>query len=187
MPVAGDPVPNAIGTGSAARSRRLRRGWWERTGYRSLQERFLSGEVSLNVHPPPCFGLGCHSELDLESILRTEAEADTHEPWKTCPKPFAIHPCHVQGTCKSFASRRRGTLYIGVTSGLNQRIWRHRQGIGSGFTAQYGVTRLVYYEAYDDMQTAIEREKQLKGWRRAWKIELIETKNPTWDDLYVTI
>ena len=85
------------------------------------------------------------------------------------------------------ASGRKGTLYIGVTSGLKQRIWRHRQGTGSGFTARYGVMRLVYYEVYDDMHTAIAREKQLKAWRRAWKIELIETKNPTWDDLYVTI
>ena len=85
------------------------------------------------------------------------------------------------------ASRRNGTLYIGVTSALKQRVWRHRQGTGSGFTARYGVTRLVYYEGYDDIQTAIEREKQLKAWRRAWKIELIETNNPTWGDLYTEI
>ena len=85
------------------------------------------------------------------------------------------------------ASRRNGTLYIGVTSALKQRVWRHRQGVEGGFTARYGVTRLVYYEVYDDIQTAIEREKQLKAWRRAWKIELIETENPTWDDLYATI
>ena len=85
------------------------------------------------------------------------------------------------------ASRRKGTLYVGVTSALKQRVWRHRQGMGGGFTARYGVTRLVYYEMYDDMHTAIAREKQLKAWRRVWKIELIETKNPTWDDLYTKI
>ncbi|MFO8232373.1 MAG: GIY-YIG nuclease family protein [Longimonas sp.] len=85
------------------------------------------------------------------------------------------------------ASRRNGTLYIGVTSALEQRVWRHRQGMGSAFTTRYGVTRLVYYEVYDDIQTAIEREKQLKGWRRAWKIDLIETENPTWRDLYTEL
>jgi putative endonuclease len=85
------------------------------------------------------------------------------------------------------ASKRNGTLYIGVTSDLVQRIWEHREGTADGFTAQYGVKRLVYFEAHGDMHTAITREKQLKKWERAWKIRLIEEMNPRWDDLWPII
>ena len=82
------------------------------------------------------------------------------------------------------ASRRQGTLYIGVTSDLVQRIWQHRNDLVEGFSRQYRVHRLVYYEQFVDMARAIEREKQLKGWRRAWKIALIEKQNPEWRDLW---
>jgi len=82
------------------------------------------------------------------------------------------------------ASMPRGTLYIGVTSNLLQRVAQHRSGRGPGFTARYGVKRLVYVERHDRMDGAIQRERQLKEWRRAWKIELIETVNPEWRDLY---
>jgi putative endonuclease len=83
------------------------------------------------------------------------------------------------------ASRpRRGALYIGVTSDLGQRVWQHRSSVVSGFTSRYQVHRLVYYELYGDMLTAITREKQLKEWRRRWKVELIEERNPNWRDLY---
>jgi len=82
------------------------------------------------------------------------------------------------------ASKRNGTLYIGVTSDLLQRVWQHRTGMVEGFTKRYGVHSLVYYELHTDMRDAILREKQLKKWNRAWKIELIEQDNPEWRDLW---
>ena len=85
------------------------------------------------------------------------------------------------------ASKRNGTLYIGVTSNLRKRIWEHREGIVEGFTKKYAVHMLVYYDLFTDMYSAITREKRLKKWRRAWKIKLIEEKNPRWDDLWQQI
>ncbi|ABQ68789.1 endonuclease [Rhizorhabdus wittichii DC-6] len=85
------------------------------------------------------------------------------------------------------ASGRHGTLYIGVTSDLPGRVHQHRESLIKGFTSRYGVSRLVHYEGFDDMITAITREKQLKKWNRAWKIELVEAQNPYWDDLAVTM
>lgn len=85
------------------------------------------------------------------------------------------------------ASKRNGTLYIGVTSDLRKRIWEHREGFVDGFTKKYNVHRLVYYELFADMYNAITREKRLKKWRRAWKIRLIGEKNPHWDDLWQQI
>jgi putative endonuclease len=84
------------------------------------------------------------------------------------------------------ASRRNGTLYIGVTGDLLGRTYTHREDLIEGFTRRYGVHRLVWYEAHGDPPTAIQREKQLKKWNRAWKIRLIEETNPNWDDLYPT-
>ena len=81
------------------------------------------------------------------------------------------------------ASRCNGTLYVGVTNDLVRRVWEHRQGIG-GFTTKYGVTRLVYFEDTPNVTAAIQREKNLKHWSRAWKIALIERANPEWQDLY---
>jgi putative endonuclease len=81
------------------------------------------------------------------------------------------------------ASRPQGTLYVGVTSDLARRVEAHRSGVVGGFTKKYSVERLVYFELHDDMAAAIQREKQLKKWNRAWKIELIETTNPEWSDL----
>ena len=81
------------------------------------------------------------------------------------------------------ASRRHGTLYIGVTSNLLARLVQHREGLIPGFTRRYGIRRLAYYEMFDTMEAAIVREKRLKEWRRAWKIELIEAHNENWDDL----
>ncbi|WP_420853649.1 GIY-YIG nuclease family protein [Sphingomonas beigongshangi] len=83
------------------------------------------------------------------------------------------------------ASRRHGTLYIGVTSNLIQRIHQHREDLIPGFTRRYGVKRLVWYEVHDTMEAAIAREKRLKEWRRAWKIDLIEAHNEHWDDLAI--
>jgi putative endonuclease len=76
------------------------------------------------------------------------------------------------------ASQRNGTLYIGVTSNLQKRAWEHKNNLIKGFTKKYGVHRLVYYELHQDMMSAITREKQMKKWNRAWKVELIEQQNP---------
>lgn len=80
------------------------------------------------------------------------------------------------------ASRRNGTLYVGVTSNLPRRVHEHREGSIEGFTKRYGVKQLVWYEAHDTAESAILREKRLKRWNRAWKTELIEKDNPGWDD-----
>ena len=85
------------------------------------------------------------------------------------------------------ASRRNGTLYTGVTSDLLKRIWEHRSGLAEGFTKRYGVHRLVYFGIHDYLTEGIRREKQIKKWRRAWKIYLIERTNPQWHDLWPTI
>jgi putative endonuclease len=85
------------------------------------------------------------------------------------------------------ASKRNGTLYIGVTSDLVKRVWQHKNDVCEGFTKKYGVHTLVYYEMHANMTEAIRREKQLKKWNRAWKIELIEKENPRWLDLWPTL
>ncbi len=85
------------------------------------------------------------------------------------------------------ASQRNGTLYTGVTSNLPQRTWQHRQGLGEGFTNRYEVHHLVWYEPHENMMSAIAREKAIKKWNRAWKVELIEASNPEWRDLYEEI
>ena len=82
------------------------------------------------------------------------------------------------------ASSRNGTLYIGVTSNLIQRVWQHREKLADGFTKQYGAARLVWHEAHESADSAIAREKRLKQWNRAWKIRLIEESNPYWNDLF---
>ncbi len=83
------------------------------------------------------------------------------------------------------ATHRNGTLYTGVTSDLVRRVYQHKQSLVAGFTKKYGVHRLVYYESTNDVSAAIRREKQLKKWKRAWKIRLIEERNPSWEDLPV--
>jgi putative endonuclease len=85
------------------------------------------------------------------------------------------------------ASRRNGTLYIGVTSDLVTRIWQHKTKSVPGFTARYGCDRLVYFEMHDNAEAAVAREKQMKEWRRDWKIALIEATNPEWADLFASI
>ncbi|MGH9893744.1 MAG: GIY-YIG nuclease family protein [bacterium] len=85
------------------------------------------------------------------------------------------------------ASRRNGTLYTGVTSDLVKRVWEHRSNLIEGFTKRYGVHSLVYFELHGDMYQAIQREKQIKKWNRAWKIELIEKTNLQWRDLWPSL
>lgn len=85
------------------------------------------------------------------------------------------------------ASERNGTLYIGVTSNLVQRIWQHREGLADGFTKQHGVKMLVWYEQHASMESAISREKAMKKWLRKWKLATIEKSNPYWHDLWPEI
>ncbi len=82
------------------------------------------------------------------------------------------------------ASKKNGTLYIGVTNDLKRRVYEHKNNLIEGFTKEYQVHRLVYFEKIDDAYQALLREKRLKKWNRAWKIKLIEEKNPEWEDLY---
>lgn len=82
------------------------------------------------------------------------------------------------------ASKRNGTLYIGVTSNLIQRVWQHKNDLAESFTKKYRVHNLVWYETHASMEFAIAKEKAIKEWRRAWKIELIEKSNPEWRELY---
>ncbi|WP_203294122.1 GIY-YIG nuclease family protein [Maricaulis parjimensis] len=92
------------------------------------------------------------------------------------------HPC-----VYILASKRNGTLYVGVTGDIAIRVWMHKQGKGSAFTRKYGVDKLVWCEFHEDFGFAIAREKQLKNWRRLWKLNLIEERNPDRADLYETI
>jgi len=85
------------------------------------------------------------------------------------------------------AKARNSTFYVGMTSDLPKRVWEHRNGVVEGFTKQYGIHRLVYYEVFDDPEEAIRREKRLKKWNRAWKMKVIEQMNPDWADLYERI
>ncbi len=82
------------------------------------------------------------------------------------------------------ANKRNGTLYIGFTSDLLNRVSQHKNNITKGFTKKYGVHKLVYFEQYDDYDAVLQREKQLKEWKREWKLELIEKANPLWQDLW---
>ena len=82
------------------------------------------------------------------------------------------------------ASKRNGTLYTGVTNNLLKRVYEHKNDLVEGFTKRYGVNRLVYYEHVEDINSAIQREKRLKKWRRQWKVDLIKQANPGWKDLY---
>ena len=94
------------------------------------------------------------------------------------PKRPAVH---------LLASSKNGTLYVGVTSDLVRRVWQHREHLAEGFTARYGVTRLVWYEQHETMESAIIREKRIKKWNRAWKVRLIEQHNPDWQDIWSSL
>jgi putative endonuclease len=85
------------------------------------------------------------------------------------------------------ASKRNGTLYIGVTNNLVRRVWEHQEGIVPGFTKTYGVKRLVYFEIFEDIQQALHREARLKKYKREWKLNLIQQSNVDWDDLYESL
>ena len=85
------------------------------------------------------------------------------------------------------ASQRNGTLYVGVTSNLVKRVYEHKEGLADGFSKQYGVKTLVWFESTPSVEAAIHKEKQLKNWKREWKLALIEKGNPDWVDLYPSL
>ncbi len=85
------------------------------------------------------------------------------------------------------ASKRNGTLYVGVTSNLKKRIYEHKESMVDGFTKKYNVNKLVYFEMTNEVNSTIQREKQMKRWKREWKIKLIEKENPCWIDLYYNL
>ena len=103
-------------------------------------------------------------------MYRPRRSGESRNPgWQPCVYPLA--------------RRRNGTLYVGVTSNLTQRVWQHKNGMVEGFTKRYGVHRLVWYEVHGTIESAIAREKAIKEWKRGWKIELLEISNPEWRDL----
>ena len=127
------------------------------------------------------------------------ALSKTISPWKSALRTQDVIPAEAgiqrknektvdkQPAVYILASKRNGTLYIGVTSDLVKRIWEHRNNVIEGFTKRYGIHHLVWYELHESMESAIQREKKLKEWKRVWKLELIEKTNPDWQDLYHTI
>ena len=126
------------------------------------------------------------SELSVSLIIQSGWTPDINawvfptSSWNRCR-----HAVRMTSPCVYIlASRRNGTLYIGVTSDLIARAWQHRNGISGGFAARYRVHRLVWFEGHDTMEQAIAREKAMKRWMRRWKVELIERCNPGWLDLY---
>ena len=92
-----------------------------------------------------------------------------------------------KGFIYMMSNKQDGVLYVGVTSDIVKRVYEHKNGFVDGFTKQYNLKNLVYYEVYNDIEEAIKREKQLKNWHREWKIELVNKQNPQWEDLYESI
>jgi putative endonuclease len=103
------------------------------------------------------------------------AQAGTHVPVRTMPFVYLL------------ASNPYGTLYVGSTFELARRVWQHKTRAIPGFTAKYGVNRLVWFETHERLETALVRERQIKKWKRDWKINLIERENPHWVDLYPSL
>jgi putative endonuclease len=101
--------------------------------------------------------------------------------------PRASSSTHVRGYVYILASAPNGILYVGVTNDLVRRVYQHRNGLIAGFTKKYSVKRLVYFERYEEIQIAIQREHNMKHWSRKWKVRLILANNPNWDDLYDSI
>jgi putative endonuclease len=114
-------------------------------------------------------------------------------PAKAGEVPFRVNPDKSAQTMNGqpvvyiLASKRNGTLYTGVTSDIIKRVWEHKNNLAEGFTNRYNIHNLVWYELHDNIEEAIIREKNIKEWKRLWKIKLIEDSNPNWLDLYDTI
>jgi putative endonuclease len=107
------------------------------------------------------------------------------------PLAPSVKPRHLSrmkgGWVYIVTNQRNGTLYVGVTADIARRAWEHREGVAEGFTKRYGLKRLVYVERHEEITDAIQREKRMKSWPRAWKINLIREANPNWNDLYQTL
>jgi putative endonuclease len=119
-----------------------------------------------------------------QALIR-ETAGMTKRKWTS--SRLALNSMIKQPAVYILASRKNGTLYVGVTSDLVKRIWEHRNDVVEGFTNRYGVHQLVWYEIHESMDSAIQREKRLKEWKRKWKVQLIENRNPNWEDLYPRI
>ncbi len=117
----------------------------------------------------------CHSR---PCLRRDRLRRESRENKTSVNKRFYVY---------ILASKRNGTLYTGITSNLIQREWQHKNNIIEGFTQKYNVKTLVFYEVHDNVESAIAREKRIKKWRRAWKLQLIERMNPEWNDLFEEI
>jgi putative endonuclease len=136
----------------------------------------------MNDFPSPLEGIGAN--------LRARRFYNGHISWLfVIPAKAGIQrdAMNKQPAVYILANKRNGTLYVGVTSDLVKRIWEHKNNIVEGFTKDYNVHQLVWYELHESMESAIIREKRIKDWKRAWKLQLIEGKNPDWLDLYDTI
>jgi putative endonuclease len=140
----------------------------------------------MRVQPPGCVIPDARSAGGNPSCCSLDLDNERQPPCN----PVFLREAGVSG--KTYwvyllASRRNGTLYIGVTNDLARRVHEHKSGAVPGFTRRYGVHMLVWYENYSEIDEAIAREKSLKRWERAWKIRLIEGFNPQWQDLYFTL
>ena len=144
-------------------------GWWDRRAGKPRTHTQEEPEhrrlrQSRAADPPP---------------IVTPAQAGVHEAPGSCDDRGMKQPC-----VYILANGRNGTLYVGVTSDLPRRVWEHKNDLADGFTKRHGVHRLVHAEFHATMEAAIQREKRIKKWRRAWKIRLIEEANADWRDLY---
>jgi len=133
-----------------------------------------------------------HSGLDPESIFFTHITVTNLQNYQDLLKAFAVFLAENSAMPKQpcvyiLTNQPRGTLYVGVTSNLVQRVWQHKNHFVKGFVSEYGLTHLVYYQVFEDMYEAIRREKVIKNWKRIWKIQLIEEVNPNWVDMYSQI
>jgi putative endonuclease len=129
------------------------------------------------------------SSLDrlLSLALNLSAVIPGRGLWPASPESINLGTARVVYYVYILASRKHGTLYIGLTNDLVHRVYQHKTHAARGFTSRYGIHLLVWFECYDDVLNAIAREKELKKWRREWKINLIERSNPEWVDLYAGI
>jgi putative endonuclease len=107
-------------------------------------------------------------------VIPAKAGIQTKRQWSVDKQPSVY----------ILASNRKGTLYVGVTSNLVKRVWEHKNDMAEGFTKRYSVHRLVWYELHENMESAISREKRIKGWKEKWKLQRVERDNPNWQDLY---
>ena len=135
---------------------------------------------------------GIAREEDALPGIKTFVKDDDIAKCLSCQRRLASRTA-ILGICMKeyyvyiMASKRNGTLYTGVTSDLIKRVWQHKSAKTPGFTSKYKVNRLVYYEIHGDIMEAIKREKNIKAWKRSWKLCLIETHNPNWNDCYETL